>query len=115
MGPQLADFGKPFAGGLAALDGKTYPQILAAFNGSAGGTWLNLDSLPLAITQIGFVRFSDPLAGPGSTFPAPTDTFELDAIAINQSLAGPPTPEPATGALLLAALGFSATRRSRRS
>lgn len=113
--PQFADFGKPFTGGLAAFDGKTYPQILATLDGSAGGTWLNLDSLPLGVTQIGFVRFSDPLMGPGSTFPPVTDTIEINAVAINQSLAGPPTPEPATGALLLAALGFSATRRSRRS
>jgi hypothetical protein len=102
--PQLADFGKPFTGVLSDFDGLNYPQILNLLDGSAGGTWLDLDSVPAEISQIGYVRFSGVAAG---------DTFEIDAVAINSDLAGGTVPEPASGLVLFAglALAFGYLRR----
>lgn len=107
--PVEADFGKPFTGTTAGFDGKTNAQILSYFNGSAGGTWLDVNgvgsAVPANVTQIGYVRFSNP---------ANTDGFELDGVAINSSLTGAPVPEPSTAALLASALFLGALRRCRK-
>lgn len=60
-----ADYAKPFtvvdhgvtrAGRLSDFDGLTYAQMLPLFNGSAGGTWFDLTSVPLP--GVRFVEFS---------------------------------------------------------
>jgi hypothetical protein len=103
--PQFADFGKPFSGVLSDFDGLAYPQILDRLDGSAGGTWLDLDSLPVEVQQIGYVRFSGVAEG---------FTFELDAVAINRDLAGATVPEPSAAVTLLAGLAFAGFRRIHR-
>jgi hypothetical protein len=100
--PQFADFGKPFTGGLTDFNGKIYSQILATLNGSAGGTWLNLDDAPFE--KVGFVRFDGVAAG---------QTFELNAVAINTALAGSTVPEPSAAVTLLAGAAFLAILKRR--
>lgn len=103
--PQFADFGKPFTGSLSDFDNKDYSQILATLNGSAGGTWLDLDSVPLS--QVGFIRFSGETAG---------NTLEIDAVSINSTLVATAVPEPASLAFLggcgLFFLGLCRQRRA---
>lgn len=95
-GTQLADFGKPFAGALSDFNGLGYADVLAQLGGSGGGTWLDLDASGLS--QVGWVRFSGVASG---------YTLELDALAINTSLAGASTiPEPSTILLLGASAGL---------
>ena len=101
--PVDADFSKPFAGSLASFDGKTYPQILATLDGSAGGTWLDLDSTGLS--QVGYVRLNGITAG---------ETQYLDAVAINTSATGAAVPEPGTAILALfglAGIALSSRRK----
>ncbi|MEA3211562.1 MAG: hypothetical protein QOE70_4619 [Chthoniobacter sp.] len=100
--PEYADFGKPFTGSLSSFDGADSAGILTALDGSAGGTWLDLDTTPLA--QVGYVRFSGVASG---------STLEVDAVAINSSLAGAQLPEPSTWTFLLLGLGLFAFRRRR--
>jgi hypothetical protein len=102
--PILADFGKPFTGTLSAFDGQTYPQVLATLDGSAGGTWLDIDA-GFGLTQVGYVRFSGVAAG---------QTLEIDAIGINGSLIGAVVPEPGVGALFAAAGLFLGSMRRHR-
>jgi hypothetical protein len=113
--PVMADFGKPFAGSLASFDNKNFSQVLSTLDGSAGGTWLNLDSVPIEVTQIGYVRFSDPLAGPGA-FDPQDHTLEIDMVAINNEFVGTPTPvpEPASAMLLLSGFALCGFVRQRR-
>lgn len=104
--PQFADFGKPFTGSVSDFDGKNYSQILATLDGSAGGTWLNLDDAPFE--RVGYIRFRDVPQVSG------TETLELDAVAINTSLAGAPVPEPSSGILALIGIAvIGAFRRKR--
>ena len=80
--PLLANFGKPFTGSLSTFDGLNYSAILAALDGSGGGTWLDLSGTGL--NQIGYIRFSlDENA---------TTTFELDAVVIANNAVGPMLP-----------------------
>jgi len=88
--PVLADFGKPFTGTLSDFDGKTYPQIVETLNGSAGGTWLDLDSTGLS--EVGYIRFNGVASG---------EELYLNAVSINSTLSGGAVPEPASGVLLL--------------
>ena len=101
--PQYADFGKPFLGTQADFDGKTFSQILTLLDGSAGGNWLDLDSLPMVVTQVGYIRFSG------------TSELEIDAVSINTAQQGAPVPEPASALLVGIAFALSATRRYRRA
>jgi len=112
--PVIADFGKPFTGSLSSFNNKNFSGVLGVLDGSAGGTWFNLDSVPAGVTQIGFVRFSDPLMGPGSTFPPVTDTLEIDMVAINNNFVGPPTPEPGSATMLLCGFALCGFVRQRR-
>jgi hypothetical protein len=100
--PVYADFGKSFTGSVSQFNGKTYSESVALLNGSAGGTWLSLDSVPLS--QIGFVRFSGVASG---------SSFELDAVALNIAFVGAATPEPSVGLLLSAALAVGVSFRRR--
>jgi hypothetical protein len=101
--PQYANFGQPFTGSLSDFDGETYAQVLATLNGSAGGTWLDLDGTGLS--QVGYVRFSGVAAG---------DELYINGVGINSSLAGGAVPEPASaGLLMLGALTALGWRRNR--
>ncbi len=101
--PQYADFGKPFLGTQADFNNKNFSQILTLLDGSAGGNWLDLDSLPMAVTQVGYIRFSG------------TSELEIDAVAINTSQQGAPVPEPTSALLAGMAFALCATRRFRRA
>ena len=100
-----ADFGKPFdnPNGVADFNGLTIGQIETLLDGSAGGDWFDLDGLAVGgqpLTQVGYVRFSDP-NDPGLFGTA--NLFELMAVSINSSLTGGsvPVPEPTAMTLLL--------------
>lgn len=101
--PQYADFGKPFLGVQADFNGKNFSQIKTLLDGSAGGNWLDLDSLPLSVSEVGYIRFSG------------TSELEIDAVAINTSQQGAPVPEPASALLAGIAFALCATRRYRRA
>ncbi len=100
-----ADFSKPFTATLNDLAGKTWPQILSIYNGSAGGTWLDLSATGLS--QVGYIRFSVPDDNNTST----SNHFELDGVSIATGNIGAPVPEPAT--MLLLVLGLVGLRRRR--
>jgi hypothetical protein len=55
---QPADFGKPFSGQPSDFSSKSFNQVLATLNGSAGGTWLTVPS-NLGVSQIQYVRLGD--------------------------------------------------------
>jgi hypothetical protein len=63
VGP-AADPGKPFLGSLSTFNGLDWQGTLAALNGSAGGTWLNLSAVSdgngHAISRVNYVKFSVP-------------------------------------------------------
>lgn len=101
--PSYADFGKPFLGSAADFIGKTYSEAVAALGGSAGGTWLDLDEVPLS--QVGFIRFTG----------AGTSTLEINAVSINTAAAGGAVPEPSSAVVLAVAAGFLGLIRRRRS
>ncbi len=88
-----ADFGKPFTKALSDFNGLSFGQVIAALDGTAGGTWIDFDSSGLS--QVGWIRFANVSSG----------TLELDAVAINSSLAGGLTiPEPSSALLFLLGL-----------
>jgi hypothetical protein len=47
---------QPFWGDLASFNSKDWPGTLAVLNGSAGGDWFDLSSLP--ISQVNYVQFA---------------------------------------------------------
>lgn len=87
--PVLADFGKPFTGSLSDFDGKSFSDVLATLNGSAGGTWLDLDETGLS--QVGYIRFDGIASG---------QTLEINGVGINGTLAGAAVPEPSAAHIL---------------
>jgi hypothetical protein len=113
----VADFGTPYTGGLAAFSGKTYAQIREILDGSAGGTWVDVRA-GAGVSQVNFVRFSDPLwrlpdgtlaetrtSGFDPSFVKPADLF-VDAVS--------GVPEPARGVVVaLAGAGLLGRRRRR--
>lgn len=58
-GSVVADFEKPFTLSPSAFDGKTYAQTVALFDGSAGGTFIDISGSGLASVQ--FVEFTVPV------------------------------------------------------
>jgi hypothetical protein len=93
-----ADFGKPYAGTLATLNGLDWTATKAALDGSAGGTWLDVSGLGL--TELNYVRFSVPSDAGYRMF--------VDAIAAG----GTAVPEPASVGLLMTG-GLLLMRRRR--
>ena len=99
--PVVADFGQPFLGTLSTFDGLDFAATIAAFNGSGGGTWIDLDPLAVGLSSFSHVRFSIPAGGI-----AGSDNYALiDAIVANNAL----VPEPGSAAVL--ALLWAARRR----
>lgn len=82
-GTVRADFGRPFFGNRTLLAGADYARVLDFLDGTAGGTWIDLSRSGL--DEVGWVRFSGVAANA---------TLEIDAVAINTSLAGAPTKIP---------------------
>lgn len=111
-GQAPSDFSQPFAGALADLAELKYHDpaandILDVFNGSGGGTWVDLSQTGIA--QIGWLRFSVPDDGNDATH----NKFDLDAVSIASSAIGPAVPEPATWVLAsVGALMILARKRS---
>lgn len=95
-GNALADFTKPVNPWFNAT-GMTYSQILAAYDGSGGGTGVDLAST--GFSSISFVRVSLPTTASGN--------LEIDGFSDVS-----PVPGPASFASLLIAFGVSRRRRS---
>jgi hypothetical protein len=96
LGSQLADQSKPFFGRLSDFAGESFPQIRTRLAGSAGGTWLDLSTVPLE--QVRFVRFDVPV---GADYRMVVDSVSA-------------VPEPAGSAVMIAAFATALLRRSRR-
>lgn len=93
-GSTLANYGQPFLGNLSLFDGQSFSGTLAALNGSAGGTWVDLSSTGLP--EVNFVAF---------------DTSGDQTMFID-SVVGIPVPEPL--AMGFVPLCFIFLKRSRR-
>lgn len=93
LGQQVADMAKPWVGNSSDLAGLGYDDIRGKFDGSAGGNWLNLDSLVLDEAQ--FVRFE-----------ATDARMVVDAIATTEAV-----PEPAAGLAIVGGLFLLMRRR----
>lgn len=99
-GSILSDFTKPVDPGIA-WQGKPYNELLAMYDGSGGGTGVDIESSGLPWIQ--YVKVYQNIDDDWST--------EIDAFADVT-----PTPEPVTGMLLAAGLAvLSRRRRSRRA
>lgn len=57
-GVHPADPFQPFTGHLGDFSGKTYPQMLALLDGSAGGNWIDLSASGLS--SVNYVKFEVP-------------------------------------------------------
>jgi hypothetical protein len=101
-GSVLSDFTKPVnPAALANVAGLNTAQIIAAYDGSGGGSGIDLAGSGLS--SISFVRISNPAGS--------LRTIEIDALADVQAV-----PEPTTiGLLVLACIGLGINARSRRS
>ncbi len=97
-----SDFTKPVnPEALANVAGLSTAQIIAAYDGSGGGSGIDLAGSGLS--SISFVRISNPADS--------LRTIEIDALADVQAV-----PEPTTfGLLILACIGLGINARSRRS
>jgi hypothetical protein len=97
-----SDYGLPFVGGLAVLDVvPTLGETLGAYQGSGGGTWLDISGTGLG--HVGFVRFSVPA---GNAF-----GFQLEALSGCGASAGAVVPEPGGAGLVLGAVAVMWRRR----
>jgi hypothetical protein len=95
LGSQLADQGKPFFGRLSDFAEETYPQIRTRLAGSAGGTWLDLSTVPLE--QVRYVRFDVPV---GADYRMVVDSVSA-------------VPEPTGAGMIALGVVFSALARRR--
>ncbi|AQT68547.1 hypothetical protein STSP2_01714 [Anaerohalosphaera lusitana] len=93
-----SDFSKPFTVSLSDFDGLgSVQEVLDVFDGSAGGTWLDVSEAGL--DRIGYVRFTVPYG----------DAFELEAVSIASGAIGAAVPEPLS--ILLLGTGACFLRR----
>ncbi len=99
---QMADFGTPFAGQLADFNGKSYSEVPLFLEGTAGCTWIDLDTSELS--QAGRVRFTGTAVG---------QTVELDSVTVNSSLLEATT-VPESNIMFLVPLSFSILVYARR-
>lgn len=101
-GSVLSDFTKPVNPAvLASVAGLNTAQIIAAYDGSGGGSGIDLAGSGLG--SVSFVRISNPAGS--------LRTIEIDALADVRAV-----PEPATIALLtMATSGIASLRRRQRS
>lgn len=91
-----SDYHKPFPGTFSDLsDLATFDDVLSAYDGSAGGTWLDISGTGL--TKVGYLRFSVPEANAFS--------FQLEGISLATDAIGNPVPEPTTLLMILAGGG----------
>ena len=105
--PIFADFGKPFApvDGINVFDSKSsYADLLAAFDGSGGGTWFDVSAPDLK--TIRYVRLSVLDDNDDTTI----NTLEVDSLLTNSALV---VPEPALAAGMIGGLGGLIRRRRR--
>lgn len=103
--PLYSDFGQPTElSGIEHYEGKTHDEILTMLDGSAGGTWLDLDATGLTLVQ--YIRFSV-LDDGDDDFDL---NFEVDAVALNSTLA---VPEPGALGVLLVTGVLMTVRRKR--
>jgi hypothetical protein len=91
-GTQVADFTKPFTRPLTDFDGKAWPAILTLLDGSAGGEWLDLSTVPYP--AVNFVRFDAGTA----------QTMYVDAVAV--------IPEPQSLGAIVIPCALLARRRA---
>jgi hypothetical protein len=101
----LSDYGQPFVGGLDALrDRASLADTIAAYNGSGGGTWLDISGTGLP--HVGYVRFIVPASN--------TFSFQLEAISVSSASAGALVPEPALAFAAAVAVAVASTVCRRR-
>jgi len=82
---QASNYGQPFTGNLASLANEpNEAATLAAYGGSAGGTWLNVSGTGLG--EVNFIRFSVP-----ATY---AFSFQLDAVTVSNEATITEIPEP---------------------
>lgn len=101
----VSDFGQPFAGSLSDFDSKDFAQTIATFNGSAGGTWLDVSASGLG--RVGFIEFAVDDTTPG------IDRLAIDAVGIANGSVGAIFPEPGSLLALCLAPLILARRRPR--
>jgi hypothetical protein len=111
-----ADYGKPFLQPTSAFGNKTFAQSIALLNGSAGGTWLDVP-VGAGLTEVNFIRFSDPQWILPSGQIADTRTSIFDATYVKKGdlfidgVAG--VPEPGAIGAICVALTIGTARRRR--
>jgi hypothetical protein len=101
-----SNYFQPFTNGLSSLAGQpNLASTLAAYGGSAGGTWLDISGTGLP--DVDYIRFSVPSTDAFS--------FQLDAVTVSSAATGAATPEPSALLLVAIAPGLLLQRRRQRS
>jgi hypothetical protein len=93
---------QPFIGSVSSLANEgSLGATLAAYNGSAGGTWLDISGTGLA--SVDYIRFSVPSTDAFS--------FQLDGVTVSSDATGPAVPEPTALAAIPVIAAFHLRRR----
>ena len=104
VGP-LANPGQPFLGSLNSFNGQNWQGTLAALNGSAGGTWLNLtgvtDENGNPIAGVNYIEFSVPGSPPLDPNTGNPEIMMIDAV-VGTNSAATINANGGTGAITLA-------------
>jgi hypothetical protein len=117
-----SDFTKPFTSPLSDFSGDSLSEVMAEFDGSGGGNWIDVPA-NIGISQINFIRFSDPMwavpdgngaytyvTGRHDRFGGKDDPDRPADFLIDSVVA---VPEPATIGLLILAVVPALRRRGR--